>query len=92
MGLVMVRPEHDVMGPAEHNGTFRGNTHAFVTAKVAIEKFWSDDALQGDIARRADLIEDGLQDIANMVPGARLKGRGMMRGVDVGSGELAGEI
>ncbi|OIP81979.1 MAG: diaminobutyrate--2-oxoglutarate transaminase, partial [Rhodobacterales bacterium CG2_30_65_12] len=32
LALVLVRPEHDVFGPAEHNGTFRGNTHAFVTA------------------------------------------------------------
>ncbi|MCC1493076.1 diaminobutyrate--2-oxoglutarate transaminase [Cognatishimia sp. F0-27] len=92
MGLVLVKPEHDVMGPAEHNGTFRGNTHAFVTARVAIEKFWADEALQRDIARRADLVEAGLQAIADMVPGAYLKGRGMMRGVDVGSGDLAGEI
>ncbi|QHQ34183.1 diaminobutyrate--2-oxoglutarate transaminase [Algicella marina] len=92
MGLVLVRPEHDVMGPAEHNGTFRGNTHAFVTARVAIEKFWSDERLKADIERRASLIEDGLRTIAGMVPGAYLKGRGMMRGVDVGSGELAGEI
>lgn len=92
MGLVLVKPEHDVMGPAEHNGTFRGNTHAFVTARVAIEKFWSDDALQHDISRRADLIEDALQTIAALIPGAYLKGRGMMRGVDVGTGELAGEI
>ncbi len=92
MGLVLVRPEHDLMGPAEHNGTFRGNTHAFVTARVAIEKFWSNDGLQKDVARRADLIEKGLQTVADMVPGARLKGRGMMRGVDVGSGELAERI
>ncbi|TMV05667.1 diaminobutyrate--2-oxoglutarate transaminase [Ruegeria sediminis] len=92
MGLVLVRPEHDVMGPAEHNGTFRGNTHAFVTARVAIEKFWSDDCLQTDVARRAEMIRNGLETIADMVPGAKLKGRGMMRGVDVGSGELAGEI
>ena len=27
-----------------------------------------------------------------MVDGARLKGRGLMRGVDVGNGDLAGEI
>lgn len=92
MGLVLVRPEHDVMGPAEHNGTFRGNTHAFVTARISIEKFWSDDALQKDIARRADMIEEGLQTIADLIPGAYLKGRGMMRGVDVGSGQLAGDI
>ncbi len=92
MGLVLVRPEHDVMGPAEHNGTFRGNTHAFVTARVAIEKFWADDSLQKDIARRADMIAETLGMIAAMVPGARLKGRGMMRGVDVGTGALAGDI
>ena len=42
LALTLVRPEHDVFGPAEHNGTFRGNTHAFVTARVAIEKFWAD--------------------------------------------------
>lgn len=92
MGLVLVKPEHDVMGPAEHNGTFRGNNHAFVTARAALEKFWTDDQFQQDIARRAQLVEGGLQTIADMIPGARLKGRGMMRGVDVGSGALAGEI
>lgn len=92
MGLVLVKPEHDVMGPAEHNGTFRGNTHAFVTARVSIEKFWADDSFQQDIARRAVIVEEGLNTIADMVPGARLKGRSMMRGVDVGCGELAGKI
>ena len=92
MGLVLVKPQHDVMGPAEHNGTFRGNTHAFVTARAALEKFWADPQFQKDIARRADLVEDGLQQIAAMIPGACLKGRGMMRGVDVKSGALAGDI
>ncbi|MEY8838409.1 aminotransferase class III-fold pyridoxal phosphate-dependent enzyme, partial [Cribrihabitans sp. XS_ASV171] len=92
MGLVRVRPRQDVMGPAEHNGTFRGNTHAFVTARVAIEKFWADDNFKRDIDRRAKIVEEGLATIAGMVDGAYLKGRGMMRGVDVGSGDLAGEI
>jgi diaminobutyrate-2-oxoglutarate transaminase len=92
MGLVLVKPEHDIMGPAEHNGTFRGNTHAFVTATVAIEKFWSDDSLQQDILRRSNIISQGLQSLAAMVPEARLKGRGMMQGVDVGCGDLADKI
>ncbi|MGR3640684.1 diaminobutyrate--2-oxoglutarate transaminase [Alterinioella nitratireducens] len=92
MAMVLVRPDHDVFGPAEHNGTFRGNTHAFVTARVAIEKFWADDRFQKELSEKAQLIEDALSDLANMVPGARLKGRGLMRGVDVGSGELAGDI
>jgi diaminobutyrate-2-oxoglutarate transaminase len=92
MGLVLVKPEHDVMGPAEHNGTFRGNTHAFVTARIAIEKFWADTEFQHDVARRADMTEQGLEALADLVPNARLKGRGMMRGLDVGSGALAGKI
>ncbi len=92
MAITLVRPEHDVFGPAEHNGTFRGNTHAFVTARVAIEKFWADDAFQRDLAVKIDLITDALGQIADMVPGAFLKGRGLMQGVDVGSGDLAGAI
>ncbi|MBE0453591.1 MAG: diaminobutyrate--2-oxoglutarate transaminase [Roseovarius sp.] len=96
MGLpfaaLLIKPEHDIWGPAEHNGTFRGNTHAFVTARVALEKFWRDDAFQRDIAAKAGIVREGLQAIADRVPGARLKGRGMMQGVDVGSGDLAGDI
>lgn len=92
MALALVRPEYDVFGPAEHNGTFRGNTHAFVTARVAIEKFWTDDKFQAEIAAKSVLLTTALAELAEMIPGARLKGRGMMQGVDVGSGELAASI
>lgn len=90
--LTLVKPELDVWTPAEHNGTFRGNTHAFVTAKIALEKFWSDDAFKDAIAEKTIVLTEGLQSIADMIPGARLKGRGMMQGVDVGNGDLAGAI
>jgi diaminobutyrate-2-oxoglutarate transaminase len=89
---VLIRPEDDVWKPAEHNGTFRGNTHAFVTARVALEKFWADDRFQREIAEKAKVLTDALSRIAVRIPGARLKGRGMMQGVDVGSGELAEDI
>ncbi|MTJ05770.1 MAG: diaminobutyrate--2-oxoglutarate transaminase [Sediminimonas qiaohouensis] len=96
MGLpfaaLLLKPELDIWKPAEHNGTFRGNTHAFVTARVALEKFWADDAFQKDVARKASLLEKRLGEIAGHISGASLKGRGMMRGIDVGSGELASEI
>lgn len=92
MAMLLVRPEYDIFGPAEHNGTFRGNTHAFVTAKVAVEKFWSDDSFQKELSEKSQLIHDALADLAAMVPGAYLKGRGLMQGVDVGTGDLAGEI
>jgi len=96
MGLpfaaLLIKPEHDIWKPAEHNGTFRGNTHAFVTARIALEKFWKDDTFQKAINAKAEILETALNRIVEMVPGARLKGRGMMRGVDVGSGDLAEKI
>jgi diaminobutyrate-2-oxoglutarate transaminase len=92
MGLTLIRPEHDIFGPAEHNGTFRGNTHAFVTARVAIEKFWADDSFQKDIAAKSVILTTALQEIAELIPGSRLKGRGLMQGIDVGSGDLADDI
>ena len=38
------------------------------------------------------MLEERLTRIAATIPGARLKGRGMMRGIDVGSGEAAAAI
>ncbi len=92
MALVLVRPDYDVFGPAEHNGTFRGNTHAFVTARVAIEKFWSDDSFETELGVKSDVLRAALGDVAGLVDGATLKGRGLMQGVDVGTGELAADI
>ncbi len=90
--LLLVRPDDDIWKPAEHNGTFRGNTHAFVTARVALEKFWADDTFKTAIAEKAEVLNASLKRISEMIPGSRLKGRGMMQGVDVGSGDLAEEI
>jgi len=89
---LLIKPEHDIWKPAEHNGTFRGNTHAFVTARVAMEKFWSDDQFEKAIAGKAVVLTTALNDIAGLVEGASLKGRGLMQGIDVGSGDLAAAI
>lgn len=89
---LLIRPELDIWKPAEHNGTFRGNTHAFVTARVALEKFWSDERFQKQTEAKAAVLTERLKRIAAMVPGARVKGRGMMQGVDVGAGALAADI
>ena len=38
------------------------------------------------------LVTERLQDVGGLVPVSRVKGRGMMQGLDVGSGELAARI
>ncbi|AJA10036.1 Diaminobutyrate-2-oxoglutarate transaminase [Sphingopyxis fribergensis] len=89
--LTLFRPEFDQFSPGEHNGTFRGNNHAFVTATAALRHFWSDGAFQVDVRRRGDLLDARLTRIAARY-GFETRGRGMMRGINTGSGELAGTV
>jgi diaminobutyrate-2-oxoglutarate transaminase len=89
--LTLFRPEHDVWSPGEHNGTFRGNNHAFVTAAAALRHFWTTDEFQSDVGRLGDLLERRLDRMAEQ-HGLSTRGRGMMRGIDVGSGETAAAI
>lgn len=89
--LTLLRPELDQWLPGEHNGTFRGNNHAFVTATATLRHFWSGDAFMQDVRRRGDLLEARLMRIAGR-HGFELRGRGLMRGINVGSGELAGAV
>lgn len=89
--LALFRPHLDVWSPGEHNGTFRGNNHAFVTAAAALRHFWSNDRFEADIARRGDILARRLDAMAGQ-HGLATRGRGMMRGIDAGSGEAASAI
>lgn len=89
--LTLFRPEFDIWAPGEHNGTFRGNNHAFVTATAALRHFWRDARFQQDIRRRGDMLGERLEQIARK-HGLSTRGRGMMRGIDVGSGDAAAVI
>jgi len=89
--MALLKPEHDIWGPAEHNGTFRGNNHAFVTAKVALEKFWQNDAFAEKVRAKGEHLGSRLDAIAKK-HGYTTKGRGMFRGIDVGEGETAAAI
>ncbi|WP_407696744.1 diaminobutyrate--2-oxoglutarate transaminase [Sphingopyxis macrogoltabida] len=89
--LTLLRPELDQWSPGEHNGTFRGNNHAFVTATAALRHFWSTDEFRRDADRRGALLASRLATIA-AEHGFETRGRGMMRGINVGSGELAATV
>ncbi len=94
MAVVLIKPEHDVWLPGEHNGTFRGNNAAFVTATAALETFWADDELVGDTGRKAASMRRGLETIASDHPGliAEVRGTGMIQGFETTVPEAACEI
>jgi len=94
LAIVLIRPELDVWEPGEHNGTFRGNCHAFVTAQAALEEFWADDAFQNDVRRKGERLGVALKDLARRHRGVvrGVRGRGMMQGLDVRRGDVASGI
>ncbi|RLT93006.1 MAG: diaminobutyrate--2-oxoglutarate transaminase [Ketobacter sp.] len=92
--VVLIKPELDQWKPGEHNGTFRGNNLAFVTAKAAIDHFWSDDRFAQEIQRKGEYIRQRLESIVEQYGEGNFtsRGRGMFRGINCVNGTLAEKI
>ena len=74
MALLLIEPEFDIWQVGEHNGTFRGNNLAFVSASAALQ-YWEDDRFRNEVSR--------LQAMAERFPDRieEVRGRGFMRGL-----------
>lgn len=83
LSLVLLKPEHDVWKPGQHNGTFRGNNMAFITAAAALDHYWSDSKFQAMIEKKAVIITQFLDKLVQSYPDAAItrRGRGMMQGL-----------
>lgn len=89
--LTLIRRELDQFEPGEHNGTFRGNNLAFVTAKVALETYWADMDFAHEVQAKAKHLRARLTEMAEDTP-LFLKGRGLMSGLSCPSGDIASAI
>lgn len=83
MALLLVAPQFDTWLPGEHNGTFRGNSLAFVAAAEAVGHFTDSDFVSG-LSKRAAILDRWLLETARAFPQAisRSKGIGMMAGLE----------
>ncbi|KZZ75045.1 diaminobutyrate--2-oxoglutarate transaminase, partial [Oleiphilus sp. HI0132] len=92
--VVLFKPELDQWKPGEHNGTFRGNNFAFVTAKAAIDHYWSDDKFSNEIKQKGKYIKSRLEKIVDLYGDGNFTtcGRGMFQGINCVNGEIAGNI
>ncbi len=91
MAVVLLKPELDKWSPGEHNGTFRGNNHAFITATQAIESYWSNDEFENHIAARSKQVTKTIERTLKKLPSlfVQAKGRGMMQGIECKNGDIA---
>ncbi|MCP1728494.1 diaminobutyrate-2-oxoglutarate transaminase [Natronospira proteinivora] len=81
--VVLLKPEHDIWSPGEHNGTFRGHNLAFITATAALEQFWKDDAFSKEVLRKGEIVRERFEAIAKRHPElkAHVRGRGFIWGL-----------
>lgn len=93
MSLVLIAEGLDVWQPGQHTGTFRGNNLAFVAATEVL-KHWADPEFEPWIEQRSQVIQSWLAQTIGKYPnsGMTRRGRGMIWGLDVGSGEVARQI
>jgi diaminobutyrate-2-oxoglutarate transaminase len=95
MSLCLFKPELDIWEPGEHNGTFRGNNPAFITATAALELYWADgSALEKQTRERGEQVESKLIAIGaeNALDVAGHRGRGLVWGLEFLDRSRAGRI
>jgi diaminobutyrate-2-oxoglutarate transaminase len=82
MALCLIKPELDIWEPGEHNGTFRGNNMAFVTATEAL-KYWESPAFSQEIFRKGLVVKEYLHNLMDSFPEKikEIRGRGLIYGI-----------
>ncbi|WP_300074876.1 diaminobutyrate--2-oxoglutarate transaminase [uncultured Ruegeria sp.] len=91
MSLLLLNEDLDVWEPGEHNGTFRGNNYAFVTAEKALTTFWTDNRFADELEHKISYLSNRLAEISARY-GLKAKGRGFMQGIDFVDGNLAAQV
>lgn len=94
LAVVLIRRGLDVWKPGEHNGTFRGNNHAFVTATAALEHYWRSPDFCDEVGAKSEFLEHQLRRVADRFPAEIVdaRGRGMMRGLRCKDPQRAGAV
>ncbi|WP_407840895.1 diaminobutyrate--2-oxoglutarate transaminase [Streptomyces sp. DSM 116496] len=94
MSLCLFKPELDLWEPGEHNGTFRGNNPAFVTATAALETYWADGVLRERTLAQGGHVEGALRELCaeHARLGATYRGRGLVWGIEFAHKERAAAV
>ena len=81
--VVLIERSLDQWKPGEHNGTFRGNNHAFVTATAMLKTYWSTDDFAESVQAKGEQLRARLQQMVDSFPVHLIeaRGRGMMQGL-----------
>ncbi|MGI9404435.1 MAG: aminotransferase class III-fold pyridoxal phosphate-dependent enzyme, partial [Hyphomicrobium sp.] len=81
--VVLLKRALDLWEPGQHNGTFRGNNHAFITATAMLNHYWRTPEFAETVVEKGIHLGNRLQKLVDCFSPHLLgvRGRGMMIGV-----------
>ena len=87
----MVKEECAALGPGNHGSTFGGNPLAMAAVKAVLGVV-NDPAFLEEVRFKGTVLKNALQKLAEAVPGAEVRGQGLLLGLDLGDAGLAREV
>lgn len=92
MALNLIKPDIDKhWSPGEHTGTFRGQSLSFVAGTEALAYFEEPEFML-EVQAKGDIIATAMQGLEKRFDPIEVRGKGMIFGLDVGTGEHAKAI
>ena len=88
VGAMLAKEEHAVFVPGDHGSTFGGNPLAMAAVKVVLGVV-NDPAFLEEVRFKGTILKNALTVLAGRVPGAQVRGEGLLLGLDLGDAELA---
>ncbi len=88
VGAVLAKEEYAVFTPGDHGSTFGGNPLAMAAVKAVLGVV-NDPAFLEEVRFKGTILKNALAVLAGRVPGAEVRGEGLLLGLDLGNAELA---
>ena len=91
VGAVLAKEECAALSPGDHGSTFGGNPLAMAAVRAVLGVV-DDPAFLEEVRFKGRVLKNALAVLAEGVPGAEVRGQGLLLGLDLGDAELAKEV
>lgn len=91
VGAMLAKEEYAALTPGTHGSTFGGNPLAMAAVKAVLGVV-NDPAFLEEVRFKGTILKNALEDLASRVPGAEVRGEGLLLGLEFEDAELAKEV
>jgi predicted acetylornithine/succinylornithine family transaminase len=91
VGAMLANEEIAALGPGNHGSTFGGNPLAMAAVKAVLGVV-RDEAFLEEVRFKGKVLKNALEVLTSGIPGAEVRGEGLLIGLDLGDPELAQSV